>query len=314
MKQYFPEVDTVKGIAILLVILGHSFCVYPINLVDSLGNLQEVIYSFHMPAFMAVSGYFAYRAHGNGGGKSQCARRFRQLMVPYVAWSAISFLLSGDYTLERVGKMVLYPDTSFWFLWVLFFINVVFIFCQWVAEKVRRDELLVFGFQFLAYYFVFYTIGYCVHRYPRLQIGNGMMLGALLVIWAVMAWYWNMHELPGWMPMIPHVPSSLLQYAYRGMTALVAILFLMGMAPKALNGTSLLNCGIKEIGVISLGCYTCHLTIMGRVVSLLRNMMPGASELQLVIFNFVICLCITLFIVELMKRNRITAKALLGKV
>ena len=82
-------------------------------------------------------------------------------MVPYVAWSAISFLLSGDYTLERVGKMVLYPDTSFWFLWVLFFINVVFIFCQWVAEKVRRDELLVFGFQFLAYYFVFYTIGYC---------------------------------------------------------------------------------------------------------------------------------------------------------
>ena len=324
--------DSLKGWLMVLVILGHAIqTVMPEACFHN--HLWNLIYSFHMPAFMAVSGYFAYRAHGNGGGKSQCARRFRQLMVPYVAWSAISFLLSGDYTLERVGKMVLYPDTSFWFLWVLFFINVVFVFCQWVAEKVRRDELLVigvtcflllgimvgaelrvFGFQFLAYYFVFYTIGYCVHRYPRLQIGNGMMLGALLVIWAVMAWYWNMHELPGWMPMIPHVPSSLLQYAYRGMTALVAILFLMGMAPKALNGTSLLNCGIKEIGVISLGCYTCHLTIMGHVVSLLRNMMPGASEMQLVIFNFVICLCITLFIVEQMKRNRITAKALLGKV
>lgn len=175
-------------------------------------------------------------------------------------------------------------------------------------------EFRMFGFQFIAYYFVFYTLGYCIHRYPRLQIANGMVLGALLLGWAVLAWSWNMHELPSWMPVIPHVPSSLLQYAYRGTTALVAILLLMGIAPKVLNGTSLLNRGMKEVGVVSLGCYTCHLTIMGFILDLIRRMVPKESQGTLIITTFVVCFCITLFIVELMKKNRITVKVLLGKI
>ena len=147
--------------------------------------------------------------------------------------------------------MVLYPDTSFWFLWVLFFINLIFIFSQWLASKLNIDELVMialssllllgimvgmeirmFGFQFIAYYFVFYTMGYCIHLFPRLQIGNGVVLGPLLICWTLLAWSWNMHELPMWIPAIPHIASSLLQYAYRGVTALLAILFLLGMAPK----------------------------------------------------------------------------------
>ena len=34
MKKYFEEVDVLKGIAILLVLLGHSFILYPINLLN----------------------------------------------------------------------------------------------------------------------------------------------------------------------------------------------------------------------------------------------------------------------------------------
>lgn len=267
------------------------------------------------------------------GGKSQCSRRFLQLMVPYIAWSAISFALSGDYTLERVEKMVLYPDTSFWFLWVLFFINITFIFSQWLATRLKIDELVViaiscllllgimvgmefrmFGFQFIAYYFVFYTLGYCIHRYPKLQAGNGMVQGLLLLCWAILAWSWNMHELPSWMLGVPHVPSSLLHYAYRGATALVAILFLMGMSPKVLNGTSFLNRYMKEVGVVSLGCYTCHLTIMGSILGMIKWIIPKASGSTMITITLVVCFFITLLIVEMMKKNRITAKVLLGKV
>lgn len=63
-------------------------------------------------------------------------------MMPYVAWSATKYGISGDYTLIRVVKMVLYPDTSFWFLWVLFFINLIFIFSQWLASRLNIDELV----------------------------------------------------------------------------------------------------------------------------------------------------------------------------
>lgn len=125
--------------------------------------------------------------------------------MPYVAWSATKYGISGDYTLIRVVKMVFYPDTSFWFLWVLFFINLIFIFSQWLASRLNIDELVVialssllllgimvgmefrmFGFQFIAYYFVFYTMGYCIHRFPRLQIGNGVMLGLLFICWTLL--------------------------------------------------------------------------------------------------------------------------------
>ncbi len=33
-KKYYEEIDILKGIAITLVVLGHSVIVYPINLHD----------------------------------------------------------------------------------------------------------------------------------------------------------------------------------------------------------------------------------------------------------------------------------------
>ncbi len=253
-------------------------------------------------------------------------------MVPYLAWAAVGIALSGSMDWERVTAMVLHPDTSFWFLWVLFFINGVHAACQRLADHWGKDELWVmavacvvllgimvgaelrlFGFQFLAYYFVFYLIGYCVRRFPRLRMGRRLPLGAMLVAWAVMAWWWNMHELPAWMPRIPHVPGALVQYAYRGLTALLMVLFLLGVAPRALSGEGWLNRAVAWVGVVSLGCYTCHLTIIGRVTGMLRRMLPGMGDGGLIMLSFALCLCLTLAVVALLRKNKVTAKVLLGK-
>lgn len=324
--------DSLKGWLMLLVILGHAIqTVMPETCYQN--HIWNLIYSFHMPAFMAVSGYFAYRANRYGGGKFLCSRRFRQLMIPYIVWSIINFLVTGDYSWEKVKMVIFYPQNSFWFLWVLFFINIIFIFCQWLADKFRKDELVILipfsilllgimvgvdlrilGYQYIAYYFLFYTLGYCVHRYPKLQIGNEFLLGCLFFVWAMMAWFWNMHELPEWMPDISYIPNSLLQNIYRGTTALLAILFLMGISPKILNRISSLNKGIREVGVISLGYYTCHSTIIVYVVNLLQLIFPGVCDGVLIGMNFVLCISLTLVIVELLKKNKITTKIFLGKV
>lgn len=242
-------------------------------------------------------------------------------------------MVAGDYSLEKVKMITFYPQNSFWFLWVLFFINIIFIFCQWLADKFRKDELIIIipfcilllgimvgvdlrilGYQYIAYYFLFYTLGYCVRRYPKLQISNDFLLGCLFFVWAVMAWFWNMHELPEWMPDISYIPNSLLQNIYRGTTALLAILFLMGISPKILNRISSLNKGIKEVGAISLGYYTCHSTIIVYVVNLLQLIFPGVCDGVLIGMNFVLCVSLTLVIVELLKKNKLTTKILLGKV
>ena len=55
--------DSLRGILIVLVVLGHAI---QVTMGDKCydNHLWNLIYSFHMPAFMAISGYLAYRPVG----------------------------------------------------------------------------------------------------------------------------------------------------------------------------------------------------------------------------------------------------------
>ena len=328
----------------LLVILGHAIqCALGVDCESD--HLWNLIYSFHMPAFMAVSGWLAYRDIKSskptnadwGGYMRSCKRRAQQLLLPYLAWTLISYLINGDYSLTAVYNKLMFPDTSFWFLWVLFWICVIFNLAQLVASKQKVNEtvlilgtcLLLFGvmvvmeirvlgFQFLAYYFLFYALGYCLHKFETSTIVkvtcNTYVIVALTILWAFLAWGWSMHGLPSWMPVIPHVPSSLLQYAYRGFTALVAIVVLIGVAPKMLNATNKLNQMICTLGVVSLGLYVVHLSLMGYIVKSIQSITPNISTWACVSFAFVLALVISYLVVWLLNRNKLTARIFLGKI
>lgn len=333
-KERLIWADSMKGWLMILVILGHA-------IQSTLGNecfdnhVWNFIYSFHMPTFMAISGWFAFRQNlRRGGYLIICKRRVCQLLIPYLLWSLFSLLLHGRLNLRSIWNVVLYPDSSFWFLWILFLISVVFIICQYLAWKINCDEFLfislagailfalmvvfeirVFGFQFLSYYFLFYTAGYCIHRFALWQkIRNKIVLTSLFLFWCLLAWYWNMHMLPTWMPVVHFLPSSLLQYTYRGVTAIVAILFIFGVAPWELNNMGRFNLFIKEIGTISLGLYVCHLTFMGGIVRILNAILPQVGTIGIIILAFVIGFALSFAIVELLKCNKYTAKYLLGKL
>ena len=62
-KERLLGADSLKGILILLTVLGHAIQgVYTENVESN--SLWNVIYSFHMPAFFAISGYFVRPAGG----------------------------------------------------------------------------------------------------------------------------------------------------------------------------------------------------------------------------------------------------------
>ena len=53
-------IDVLKGIAVLAVLLGHA--IQRGLVVDYYDNIMfKVIYSFHMPLFMLLSGYSLYK-------------------------------------------------------------------------------------------------------------------------------------------------------------------------------------------------------------------------------------------------------------
>lgn len=270
---------------------------------------------------------------GNNKVLSACKRKSFQLLLPYIIWAFLQTLHNSDFSTTRLINLILHPDTSFWFLWILYLISIIFIGCQWLAHLTKKDELIfvlitciilfvtmavydirVFGFQFLSYYYLFYTLGYCIHRFPLLQFINNRIAVLLFAVWLFMAWFWNMHNLPSWFPVIPHVPSSLLQYAYRGLSAAIAIFLLFYYFQNILNVENGTNRLIARCGAVSLGLYVVHPFIMGYVRQAICYILPGANINFQITLIFVLTICMSIFVVELLKKNSLTERFLLGKV
>lgn len=80
MKQRILSVDFVKFISIFLVVWCHV-----IEGIDTDGfwqnSVHHVVYSFHMPLFMLLSGYFSYSSL-NKDWKEIFVSKFCQLILP----------------------------------------------------------------------------------------------------------------------------------------------------------------------------------------------------------------------------------------
>jgi len=115
--------DVIKIFAIFLVIWGH--CIGQLSSCDVANrSMYRIIYSFHMPLFMMISGYFA-----NSSMKmppiSFIKKKFRQLIYPCIAmgfiiWICIESTHSFHYKREDISWYALMTDfywlSDFWYL------------------------------------------------------------------------------------------------------------------------------------------------------------------------------------------------------
>lgn len=332
MNKRLIWADSLKGILILLVVLGHAIQ-YTLRDGCYTSHLWNVIYSFHMPAFMAVSGYLAYRVGGgtNSSLTSIIWRRFKQLMIPYLAWTFLLMAISGNLNVVRTQELLLYPDKGLWFLWALFFITLIFQMCGWIAEKIKVKQewiVLVVGIllaacmvasktsllaiQYIAYYFIFYALAYYFHKYyDKLAVVRNYGLVALIVIWGVLAWFWNMQEAPAFLAWMP-IPATIVNYLYRFVTALIAIYILLVGMPKVIDSPKAWNKPFVNLGKISLGIYSVNFLVLGNIVPMLQK--SGMSESMTIFLAFVLGSLCAWGIIWILSKWKVTAQVLLGKV
>lgn len=128
-KVYYPELDIIKGIAILLVIYGHSMCYFPINIRDMFPTLAyDAVTKFHMQLFFIASG-FLFSAKDTW--KDFLKKKSIRILVPYIAFCLIDGLLryiAAPFTRSHMHVNVLsviVNGTHFWFLHALFFIYII---------------------------------------------------------------------------------------------------------------------------------------------------------------------------------------------
>lgn len=260
-KQRILWLDNLKGLLIIMVVLGH--CIQH-TLPDYADNVVfRYIYSFHMMLFMFVSGYACYRTRVEW---SLWGKRAKQLLLPFLVWSLVTCAIRGEF---QLGEMILYPEKSFWFLWVLFFITQFHVIACRLASRWRlKDEwtslgmgllllgftaitrINLFGLQLIAFHYVFYMLGFYAHKYNMVERVHSWLMVTSLFCWFVMAWFWSVgrpvHQLNYSNPVF----TTIIHY----MVAMTAIVAFMPLAFKFLNCKQLV---LSEIGGGHIS-YLCH--------------------------------------------------------
>lgn len=128
-KCYFPELDATKGIAIILMILGH--CIQ-LSYVSDEGFFENIvfklIYSFHMPLFMIISGFLFAGTVERKSLLQIIYSKVTNILFPILIWN---FIVNGKYYLLDKGGVTKIKDflygclCSFWFLWAVLFCSLV---------------------------------------------------------------------------------------------------------------------------------------------------------------------------------------------
>jgi len=145
-KARLLDIDTAKGIGIVLVVLGHVVSQQVPAGHDWYQQLKTAIYLFHMPFFMYLSGYvlgYAGFRRKEGAGRFIFARIDR-LLVPFFAFGLIiiagkivfSQVVHVDNTQDSLGAYLdgLFvhtsrsPATSVWYLYAAFVYTMLFRF------------------------------------------------------------------------------------------------------------------------------------------------------------------------------------------
>lgn len=104
--------DNYKTLLILLVVIGHFIepC-YDNNWL--LTGLKWLIVSFHMPAFIFISGYFSKK-------DLPITVLIKKLLIPYVVYEVIYYLFYTYVIQKETELYLLYPKFSLWYLLALF--------------------------------------------------------------------------------------------------------------------------------------------------------------------------------------------------
>jgi len=188
-KEQLEIINIIKGIGILLVLIGHF------NPTVSFSNegydfLHRVIYSFHMPLFMLVSGFlYSFNKKEPFSYSRFVKRKAFRLIIPYFSWCMLilifkfagAIVVKLQYPIQNdfLYRIFVCPlggyATFLWFIYTLFLILLIYpLLEKWMNSVVLT--LICFAIFFIplpvqfslnlvGYYLLFFHIGSILHKH-----------------------------------------------------------------------------------------------------------------------------------------------------
>ena len=140
--------DTVKGIGILLVVLGHATFVNE--------RILTFICAFHMPLFFIVSGMLiAYKDEISSSYKDVFHRKLKSIIIPYL-WFSLSYFIIDignlcvvhnidlrTFIVDTIDSATFYGMSVLWFLPALFLSSAGFLYLKKKFDDKAVAPLLI---------------------------------------------------------------------------------------------------------------------------------------------------------------------------
>lgn len=161
--------DFCKGIAIILVIVGH--CIefgsgkeFSDSQLHLYNKIFIFIYSFHMPFFILFSGYLFHHSINKHSTEGLLKSRIETLLIPIVVWNIIYCLIQcrGMSAMEFIQYYLNSCLTNAWFLWAVFINSIIIL----IINKLYNDNILIYSVIYILTYFI--TDDYNLHLYKYL--------------------------------------------------------------------------------------------------------------------------------------------------
>ena len=138
MKKRLDYFDQLKGVAILFVVVGHIL-LWSLGVKDT--GLNQMYIIFFMPLFFYVSGYWAFKKNESLLEVSKNVMKTSlHLLVPLLAFCFLLSLVKGTDFVNLLSS----GGGEYWFLQVLFILQLFFMVYGHCIRKVKNDILYVF--------------------------------------------------------------------------------------------------------------------------------------------------------------------------
>ncbi len=174
--------DNARAFLIYLVVFGHLLNPY-VEDHKYMGSLYLLIYSFHMPSFLFISGYFAK----NIGKPDHLEKVAKKLLIPYFVFFtffSIYYYLTGKSSNLKLDPFD--PVFALWFLLTLFMFHVILVivknFKPYFVLPIAILVSLLAGFssdigEYMSYsrtivFFPIFYLGYLMNRHQSMLLRN----------------------------------------------------------------------------------------------------------------------------------------------
>lgn len=315
-------IDFIRGIAILLVILGHTISGSSKNFSNSI--IHQIIWTIQMPLFFVISGFLtSYLKEIDTVEKLKryCIKRTISYLGPWFIWTL--FIRNYLFSIRRIltfPEIFWNMDSGYWFLVSLWMIAIIFGISEYLSYKIFKSKkyiivsyiggmilLLIigkiFGLNFLGikltvYYMLFYFLGYLYSRinfiFKNRENIKEIGIGLSFLIWVALICRYNFFE----------IDDNIFGISVRLIASITGVISIIGLLDNFQDFLKEKCAFLKWGGVNSLELYLFQYIFLNYVKFEYIPVFDSFQGLFLIVLNFILVILLSVIVISLIKNNK----------